>query len=244
MNETAAMVVSVRGEARRTVAPDSAVIAGTVAVTRQLKVEAVRAAAVALEALTADLAGLGGVALGVDTLRRPLTWSAHSAATREEHVHDERTGQYRPTGKITATVAVQITVREFDLLDVLGTRLAGYGALAVHEVSWHVDWDNASWPQVRAEAIHAAIAKGRDYAAALGGQLRTIEHIADPGLLGEEGQGWAGSRRMSAFASSGGESADAPSLDPVPQELTAMIEARFTAAGMSLTRDTGAPSAD
>ena len=28
---------------------------------------------------------------------------------------------------------------------------------------------------------------------------------------------------------------DAPSLDPVPQELTAVIEARFTADGVSLT---------
>lgn len=243
MNDTAVTVVSVRGEARRTVQPDSASLAAAVAATRQSKAEAMQAAGAALDALTADLAGLGGVALGVDTFRRPLTWSAHSAATREEHVHDERTGQYRPTGKVTATVAVQIAVREFGLLDVLGTRLAAHDALAVHEVSWHVDWDNANWPQVRAEAIHAAIAKGRDYAAALGGHLRAVEHVADPGLLGEGGQGWAGSRGLSAFASSGGETADAPSLDPVPQELIAMVEARFTAGEISLTRGTPAPSA-
>jgi uncharacterized protein YggE len=236
------MVISVRGEARRTVPPDSAVIAGAIAVSRQSKAEAVRSAAAALDALTADLAGLGGVALGVDTARRPLTWSAHSAATREEQAHDKRTGQYEPTGKITATVAVQVTVRALDMLDGLGSRLAGHGALAVHEVSWHVDWDNAAWLQVRADAIHAAIAKGRDYAAALGGQLRDVEHIADPGLLSADGQHWAGSRRMSAFARSGGETADAPSLDPVPQELTALIEARFAAGGISLTRTIPAAS--
>jgi hypothetical protein len=63
------------------------------------------------------------------------------------------------------------------------------------------------------------------------GQLRTAERIANPGLLGEQGQRWAGSRRMSAFASSSGETAGVPSPDPVPHELTAMIEARFTAAG-------------
>jgi uncharacterized protein len=233
-NETASMVVSVRGEARRTVPPDSAVLAGTITATRQPKAAAVREAAAALDGLTADLAEIGGVALGVDTLRSPLTWSAHSAATREEHVHDERTGQYAPTGKTIATVAVQITVRQLGLLDELGTRLAGHGALGLHEVSWHVDWDNPTWPQVRAEAIHAAIAKGRDYAAALGGQLISVEHIADPGLLGEEGQGWSGSRRLSAFASSSGATADTPSLDPVPQQLTALIEARFTACGVSM----------
>ena len=49
---------------------------------------------------------------------------------------------------------------------------------------------------MRAAAIHAAIAKGRDYAAALGGQLRTVEHIADPWLVGGGqldggGQHWA-----------------------------------------------------
>ena len=37
-----------------------------------------------------------------------------------------------------------------------------------------------------------------------------------------------------AFAR-GGEGSDAPSLDPVPQELTAIIEARFTADGVSFT---------
>jgi uncharacterized protein YggE len=241
MNEVAVMAVSVRGEARRTDAPDSAVLVGAIAATRQSKAEAVRAAAAALDGLTADLAGLGGVALSVDTLRQPLTWSARSAATREEHVHDERTGDYRATGMVIATVAVQIAVRELGLLEVLGARLAGHGALAVHEVSWHVDWDNPVWPHVRADAVHAAIAKGRHYAAALGGHIRAVEHIADSGLLGEESQQWAGSRRLSAFASSAGETPDAPSLDPVPQELTALIEARFTAAGIPLTGDTRTP---
>ena len=33
----------------------------------------------------------------------------------------------------------------------------------------------------------------------------------------------------------GGEESDTPSLDPVPQELAAIIEARFTAGGVSLT---------
>ncbi len=51
-------------------------------------------------------------------------------------------------------------------------------------MTWHVDWDNPAWPQVRAAAIGAAIHKARDYAAALGARLRQVEHIADAGLLG------------------------------------------------------------
>jgi uncharacterized protein YggE len=234
MSDTAGVTMSVRGEARRTVPPDSAVIAGRIAATRDSKSEAVHAAREALEELTADLAAIGGVALDVDTGRHPLTWSAHSAATHEEHAHDKRTGEHGPTGKWIATVSVQITVRALDLLDMLGARLAAHEALTVHEVSWHVDWDNPAWPDVRAAAIHAAIAKARDYAAALGGQLIAVEHIADPGFLAGDGHGWAST--SGAFRlSGGGETPDGPSLDPVPQELTALIEARVTAAGTTLT---------
>jgi uncharacterized protein YggE len=107
----------------------------------------------------------------------------------------------------------------------------------VYQVDWNVDWDNPAWPQVRAAAIQAAIRKGHDYAAALGGSLQSVEHIADAGLLGDSGDG--GSFRFSgrasrAMAAGAGGGSDAPSLDPVPQELAATIEARFTATGVAL----------
>ena len=218
------------------VAPDYATVAATIASSRASKAEAVRATAAALDRLTADLAARGGVALEPDTERHPLTWSAHSTATHPERAYDERTGRHEPTGQVTAEVAVMITVRAFELLDPLGAVLAAHEAISVHQVSWYVDWDNPAWPDVRASAIQAAIAKGRDYAAALGGSLRSVEHIADAGLLGG---GDAQQRFPSGYAaraaSGGGAESDAPSLDPVPQELTAIVEARFTADGVSLT---------
>jgi Protein of unknown function (DUF541) len=143
---------------------------------------------------------------------------------------------------MTATVAVQITVRALGLMDVLGGRLAEHEALTVRDVSWHVDWDNPGWHDVRAAAIHAAIAKGHDYAAALGGRLSAIEHIGDPGFLAGDGQQWGASSSRLVFTSGAGETRDAPSLDPVPQELTALIEARFTAADISLTGHAQWPS--
>ncbi len=241
MSEPLVVMVSVRGEARRAVPPDSAVIVGTLSTTRGSRAEAVQAAAAALDGLTGDLAGLGGVALGVDTRRRPLTWSAHSAATHEEYAHDKDTGRSTPTGQVSATVAVQVVVRDFGLLDAIGGHLAGHPALTVREVSWHADWDNRGWREVRAAAIAAAIAKGRDYAAALGGRLASVEHIADPGLIGGDGQHWvSGAGRSAGFASRGPDTPGAPSLDPVPQELTAVIEARFTAVGISLAGETNA----
>ena len=184
MSDPAGLLVSVRGEARRMVPPDYALVAATIASSRGSKAEAVRGAAAGLDSLTADLAARGGVALDAGTGRRPLTWSAQSVTTYAERAHDEITGQYQLTGQVTAAVAVVIGVRAFGLLDALGGVLAAGEAVTVQEVSWHVDWDNPAWPGVRAAAVQAAIAKGRDCAAALGGSLRGVEHIADAGLLG------------------------------------------------------------
>ena len=233
MSDPADLLLSVRGEARRMVAPDYASIAVTIASSRGSKAEAVRAAAAGLDSLTADLAARGGVALDAGTGRRPLTWSAQSVTTYVERVHDKKTGRSEPTGMVTAAVAVVITVRAFELLDVLGGVLPNHEAVSVHEVSWHVDWDNPAWREVRAAAIQAAIGKGRDYAAALGGSLRGVEHIADAGLLGGDTAQFGFT--SAARAASGGREPEAPSLDPVPQQLAAIVEARFTADGVSLT---------
>ena len=234
MSDQAGLLLSVRGEARRSVTPDSAVVAAAIECSRGSKPEALRAAAAELDSLTADLAAQGGVALGAGTGRHPLTWSAQSATTYVEHAYDDRTGRHQPTGQVTAAVAVVLTVRAFGLLDPLGAILAAHEAVSMRGVDWRVDWDNAAWQDVRAAAIQAAVRKGSDYATALGGTLRTVEHIADAGLLGGDGAQprFTGASPMAA-AAVGGEP-DAPSLDPVPQELVAIIEARFTAGGVSL----------
>jgi uncharacterized protein YggE len=237
MSDPAGLLVSVRGEARRMVAPDSAQLNVTIAATRGSKAEAAAEAAAGMDSLRADLGALGGAALDTGTERGPLTWSAQSMATYAEGAHDKDTGQYRPTGQMTAAVEVVITIRAFDLLDALAAVLAAGETITVHGVSWHVDWDNPAWQLVRADAVQAAIRKGRDYAAALGGTLRSVEHIADPGLLGGENTQFAftGGRSVARAASRGAQESDAPSLDPVPQELTAIIEARLTADGVTLT---------
>jgi uncharacterized protein YggE len=104
--------------------------------------------------------------------------------------------------------------------------------LHVVGVSWHVDSDNPAWRDVRADAIAEAIAKGRDYATALGGTVTRVEHVADAGLLssgrpvagGVVPLGYAGADRSGAH-----DAGDTPSLDPVPQEIQAVVEARLTA---------------
>ena len=235
MNDAGSALLSVRAEARQLVAPDYAVVDGLIEHTAGSKVEAVRLAASSVNRLTTDLAALGGVPFEESAQRRRLTWLAYSSATREECYHDQQTGLLERTGQVTAAVALRVTLRDLDALDAVGGVLAAHQSLNVHAVTWHVDWDNPAWPQVRAAAIHAAAGQARDYAAALGGTVHHVEHVADAGLLGGGDAVAYQPVRMTARAmSASAEAPGTPELNPVPQELIATIEARFRTAGVSL----------
>jgi Protein of unknown function (DUF541) len=134
VSDPAGLLLSVRGEARRMVPPDCAVVTAGIACLRGSKAEAVRDAAAELDGLTADLAAQGGVALDAGTGRRPLTWSAQSSTTHAELADDDKTGRHQLTGRVTAAVAVVITVRAFGLLDALGAVLAAHEAVSMHHV--------------------------------------------------------------------------------------------------------------
>ena len=236
MTDQASLVLSVRGEATLTVSADSVLLSGAIALSRASKPDALADASAALQRLITDLTPLGAVALTVGTEHNALVWLARSATTWAEHEHNKNTGLNEPTERVTATVNVQITVRDFDLLEALGAQLSTHQDLHVHQVSWQVDSENPGWAQVRAAAIHAAIDKGRDYAAALGVSLVEVLQVADAGLLGGDTRPIGAGRALSATLSRGGSPpADTPSLDPEPQELSAMIDARLRATAVTLT---------
>ena len=111
--------------------------------------------------------------------------------------------------------------------------LIRHGGFHIQHVLWGVDEDNPAWPEVRAEAVGAALRRGQDYAAALGGRLESVELLADVGLLGLAGSSDAAGLAMSGPGLEPGGPV-APSMDPVPQQLVATVEARFTATGVSL----------
>lgn len=223
----ATTLLSVRGEAQRTSAPDQARVFSTVSATSESKSAAVAEIHAALPSILADLAGLGGEALTAATTRAALTWSIHSMHTHEEHDHDKVTGAHGPTGRHQSSVSLLVTIRNLSLVEGVAAVLTGRDSVAVHSVSWSVDEDNAEWALVRADAIDAALLKGQDYAAALGGTVIGVDHIADAGLL--SGDGSAGMFRHQNLSSASGGSGEDTSLDPVPQVLSATIEARFTA---------------
>jgi uncharacterized protein YggE len=236
MTDQAGLVLSVRGEATLTVSADSVLLSSAISLSRGSKPDALAEASAALQRLTTDLTSLGAVALTVGTEHNALAWLARSATTWAEQQHNQSTGLSERTGRVTATVNMQIAVRDFDLLEVLGAHLSTHEDLHIQGVSWEVDSDNPGWAHVRAAAIHAAIDKGRDYAAALGVSLVEVLQVADAGLLdGSTGQRGAGQALASALFRGGSSPSDTPSLDPEPQELTATIDARLRATAVTLT---------
>ena len=217
------VVLSVRGEAQRAVAPDAAVLHGQLSAFAPSKAEALALVRAAQDALITALAALGGVPLTAEAAPTGLTWSVTSVGTHDERTYDPEA----PAGRIFASADLQVTVRDLTRLDAVADALGRLPALHLHAVSWTVDPDNPAWPEVRAAAIDAAMAKGRDYAAALGGTLRQVREVADAGLLGGDDAG-AMFDAMPASLAFGGHPAT-PSLDPVPQQLRATVEARLIA---------------
>lgn len=225
---TGDVVISVRGEATTVVAPDLAALFCQVRTTAAGKAAALATAADVVRNAEADLAGLGGVVAAGDGRRVPLSWVASSASSYEETYWDRHTDEQRPTGQVIASVNVEVRVRDLELLQPVGAALARHDRIHVHQVSWHVDDDNPAWPRVRADAIKAALQRARDYAAALGGSVASVEQIADSGLLAAGGEPAMAMRAVASFAREAGGDAT-PQLDPVPQQLTAVIEARVIA---------------
>jgi hypothetical protein len=156
--------------------------------------------------------------------------------THMERDHNPDTGRFEPTGMVVASVNVNVAVRDFALLEGLGAVFANREGVFVDGVGWYVDDDNPAWAAVRTAAINAVVRKGRDYAGALSSSLTSIEHIADAGLLGESGPGvpmYGAASRILASAGSAVGDGDSPSLDPLPQEVAAVIEARLSATPVS-----------
>lgn len=233
-------MLTVRGEATRRVAPDVALLTGSIVATEGSKAEALATTAAAQEGLTDDLSRLGAVPLTLETEKEPLTWSAYSATTQMETRYNPRTQRHEETGRVIATVRVAVSVRDMSRLRALSSALAHHESFHLHHVAWQVDDDNPGWSEVRRDAIQAAVRRARDYAAALGTSLATVEQVADTGLLEDRPRPdqFAGSApvALASRAAHGPEDGtDAPSLDPVPQEVWAVIEARFRTSAATLT---------
>jgi uncharacterized protein YggE len=229
-NESHGPLLSVRSEVERIVDPDSAVLNGQISIARETKEEALRAAAIALASLKEALQDLGGTVDTASTHVLPLTWSTQRIITMPEYDNSLRSN----TGRTVANVTVHLSLRDFSLLEQLEEMVATQEHFRLMHASWSVDADNPSWNTLRNEAIQEALRKGMDYAAALGSNVVSVEHVADLGLLGgDEPEHRARGGSVAAMGGGGG-AGFVPSLDPIPQRIIAGIEARFRIAPVPL----------
>jgi uncharacterized protein YggE len=216
--------ISVRGEASRLVDPDFVIIETAVSAIADSISAATELVSASVRRLLDVLAELGGAALTTATAKNALTWSTSSLSTGIDYV--EKSGRRHPRASVHLTLAV----RSFDLLPPVSAALTSDDHVSLHWVSWRVDEDNPAWRDVRAAAISAALRKGADYADALGGRVAAVHHVADQGLLaGDAPDGSPRRMALSARAAAATAESDVPSLDPVPQEIRAVIEARLHA---------------
>jgi uncharacterized protein len=218
--------ISVRGEARHVVPPDFAVLVVAISIRETDKQVALDRAAQAQTAVVDVLRERGGVALNIDSIDAPLTWATQSFTAHPDEEWDERKARRHVGWRVH--VPVTVTLRQLAGLDDLAAALSAVADLEVQHVQWQVDPANPAWPVVRAAAIADAVSKARDYAAALHGEITTLLHVADAGLLGGQEQPYY--RMATAAAAHGlGEFSDGLALDPAPLEISAVIEARFSA---------------
>ena len=222
---TSEPLLSVRGEASRFVDPDQAELSATVELIHDSAPGAVAAVTASVDSVRRELQRLGGVVREAFSLRQPLTWVTRRVTTSPEW------GEHSRTGRTIGTASLSIFLRDFDLLAEVEPLTSSVPGLRFDHVVWEVDPVNPAWRQVRLEAIDAALRKARDYADALGSSLVSVEHVADLGLLDAEPMhGQAAAAMPAAFAYRQPES----TLDPVPQQLVAAIEARFRMAPVPL----------
>lgn len=219
MTETAGPTrLSVRADAQRDVAPDLAHLSASVSVVAESSAAARDGATSALARLTGTLAELGGAVRTVENPGAPLTWTVRGIRSWA--------GKARSGPRFRANAAVGIEVREFALVAAAATAIERDDDIRIDSIRWRVDDDNPGWALVRADAIRAALRKGQDYADALGGAVQSVEHVADAGLLGDRDSSGRKSVVSLGLMSQSGE---ALVLDPVPQTISAVIEARFLA---------------
>lgn len=215
-------LLSVRADAQRTVEPDQATLHASVTVIAASKSAAEQDLGLSTEFLTNGLGELGGIHARAGSPRQALAWAVHSMRTEDEYDSDKT--HAGPTGRQVAISTLRVEVRDFAILaNVLGL-VTARDEVSLHGVSWEVDEDNPVWSLVRADAIRAALIKGQDYAIALGGQVERVQHVADAGLLG--GDAISTPYRQSRAVGLSG-TAHRTTLDPEPQVVSAVIDARL-----------------
>lgn len=138
----------------------------------------------------------------------------------------------------SGSVRVNATVADFSVLGELVARLSELETATLTGPYWRLRPTSPVYRKARTGAVTEAVARARDYAAALGCEVTGLIELADTGLSG--GTPHPQPRMMrAAFASraaAGEEAAPALDLEPQQQTVYANIEARFSATRPDLSK--------
>lgn len=207
-------VVAVRGEALREVDPELAEFTVTVVARdkdREATLTRLRERAEALRVLF-DRHG--------EAIERRETSGLH--------VHPEMAKKGERVTAYSGSVSTTVVVTDFAALGELMLTVANQDQTHVNGPFWSLRPDSPVFREARRDAVADAIARAKEYAAALGAQLVDLLELADPGL--------GRSEQVEPF-----QTFDAPmmqrasyggppplQLDPPRQRVRATVEARFT----------------
>jgi uncharacterized protein YggE len=141
----------------------------------------------------------------------------------------------RPTERVTgylAGVLLTATVVDFGVVGDLLLRLADRDMVSLEGPFWALRPDSDVHRQARTEAVRDARRRAEDYAAAAGSRLTGLVEITDTGLSSGGDVHLGAAPFALARSARGGSVADEVEFDvaPVPQTVSASVEARFTLA--------------
>ncbi|MGI5238087.1 SIMPL domain-containing protein [Dactylosporangium sp. CA-139066] len=165
-----------------------------------------------------------------DALRQFLDRYGEAIERRETgglHVFPESGRRGERVTAYQGSVSTTVIVKDFAALGEMMLAAAGQDQTQVHGPTWSLRPDSPVHRESRAAAVADAIARAREYAAALGAEVLELIELADPGLGGrvEVATYQAGYGRPGIMSKS---SAADLELDPQRQRVYAAVEARFT----------------
>jgi uncharacterized protein YggE len=172
---------------------------------------------------------VGGIAARHDSSHGPVTWYATDRIQVWANRPFNNKGEQLPLVHHAQTTT-RAKFRDFDDLAQWVERAATYPGVQINGIEWALteQTKQATVASVRTRAVEEARRKAETYAEALGlGNLRCVA-IADPGMLGDQSNGFSGGQAMYSRAAS----ADAGSgLAFTPEDIavTATVDARFLA---------------
>jgi uncharacterized protein YggE len=211
-------LVSVRGEATLTCDPEIARVSVTVDARDKDRADALSLLARRRDAVTSLLSQGGG------SIERTEGGSAHVRPDFKDGRGREHVSGY------VASSRFMVTINDFAVLSDVVTALVQLEMTTVDGPSWHLRPDSLFHRRARILAAQDALERAREYAAAFGTSVVELVELADPGLLSERGTDRYRASAAMGYALSGDFDEDEPSFDfePVPQDVRAFVDARFT----------------